>query len=48
MLRNDRGGDAAVFARCVYKGPDPVYIDPVKQEEERLARLVSIHRSHQS
>jgi hypothetical protein len=28
----------------VYKGPDPVYIDPVKQEEERLAKLVRYFR----
>ena len=40
------GGDV-LLARCVYKGPDPVYIDPVKQEEERLAKLVSIHCDEQ-
>ena len=34
-----------LFARCVYKGPPEEFIDPVKQEEERLAKLVSILRT---
>jgi hypothetical protein len=33
--------------KCVYKGPDPVYIDPVKQEEERLAKLVRYFREEE-